>query len=306
MAISHNYLQKKLIFVSMKRHAYCILAHTEPDLFCRLVSVLDDPRNDIFVHVDKRTDITPFLKAKCSNSKLFFTSKRIKCCWGTVKQIQAELVVFGEARSHGPYEYYHLLSGQDLPIKSQDYIHQQTEDNPGINYIGFANELSSKDLPYKTQFYHLFISRRSKTLEDKVLQKTNKYLIQFQRFIYARRRYPFPLYKGANWVSITDEFCAYFIQHSKMLIHLFRYALCPDEIALQSLFMSSPFAHTLNMPMGTEYDQCQREIDWSRGSPYVWTEEDLPHLLNSNRWFARKISMKNPLLIATIIRQVKP
>ena len=289
---------------SMK-HAYCILAHTEPDLFCRLVSMLDDPRNDIFVHIDKRTDITPFLKAKCSKSRLIFTKKRINCYWGKVNQIQAELTVFSEAHNNGPYAYYHLLSGQDFPIKSQDYIHKYTEENPGVNYIGFANESSSKDLPYKTQFYHLFIHRPDKTLKGKIIRNTDKYLVHLQQYIHIRRRFPFPLHKGANWVSITDEFCSYLVQQASTLTRLFKYTLCADEVFLQSIFMSSPFTISLNRPMGSEYEQCMREIDWGRGNPYVWTEEDVPHLMNSDRWFARKISMSHPELIEQITAQLE-
>lgn len=36
------------------RHAYCIMAHKNWTQLQMLVSILDDPRNDIFLHIDKK------------------------------------------------------------------------------------------------------------------------------------------------------------------------------------------------------------------------------------------------------------
>ena len=42
-----------------KRHAYLIMAHNEPEVLVRLLTDIDDPRNDIFLHLDtKFTDIS--------------------------------------------------------------------------------------------------------------------------------------------------------------------------------------------------------------------------------------------------------
>lgn len=38
------------------RHAYCIIAHNQPRLLWRLLSLLDDERNDIYLHIDKKAD----------------------------------------------------------------------------------------------------------------------------------------------------------------------------------------------------------------------------------------------------------
>lgn len=36
------------------KHAYLIIAHTEFKLLENLISILDNPNNDIFVHIDKK------------------------------------------------------------------------------------------------------------------------------------------------------------------------------------------------------------------------------------------------------------
>ena len=38
----------------MQKHAYMIIAHNEFDLLEILVRLLDDPRNDIYVHIDAK------------------------------------------------------------------------------------------------------------------------------------------------------------------------------------------------------------------------------------------------------------
>lgn len=44
----------------MKRHAYCIIVHNNPDQLNILVDLIDDERNDIYIHVDKDVDIQQF------------------------------------------------------------------------------------------------------------------------------------------------------------------------------------------------------------------------------------------------------
>lgn len=39
---------------TVPKHAYLIIAHNEFDLLQKLISVLDDERNDIFIHIDKK------------------------------------------------------------------------------------------------------------------------------------------------------------------------------------------------------------------------------------------------------------
>ena len=42
-----------------KRHAYLILAHHHFGQLRKLISLLDDPRNDIYVHVDRKAEFNP-------------------------------------------------------------------------------------------------------------------------------------------------------------------------------------------------------------------------------------------------------
>ena len=41
------------------RHAYLIMAHNEWELLNTLLSLIDDSRNDIFLHIDKKVKKMP-------------------------------------------------------------------------------------------------------------------------------------------------------------------------------------------------------------------------------------------------------
>ena len=58
-----------------KKHAYLILAHSEPEILGILVSLLDDERNDIFIHIDKKSNIIDFSNVKTDRSDLYFLKK---------------------------------------------------------------------------------------------------------------------------------------------------------------------------------------------------------------------------------------
>lgn len=64
------------------KFAYLIIAHNEPVIFDRLVHLLDDERNDIFVHVDSRSDISLFTGVKPSKAKIYFMPRRRSVYWG--------------------------------------------------------------------------------------------------------------------------------------------------------------------------------------------------------------------------------
>lgn len=69
----------------MDKHAYLILAHKDDYCFRSLLQMIDDERNDIFIHMDKKN--TDFKKEKIKSlitkSNVFFCTP-IKCSWGGV------------------------------------------------------------------------------------------------------------------------------------------------------------------------------------------------------------------------------
>ena len=70
----------------MKKHAYLLIAHKDDYTFRRLVELLDDERNDIFVHMDAKNSSydendTISLVEK---AHIIHTSHRLSVNWGGV------------------------------------------------------------------------------------------------------------------------------------------------------------------------------------------------------------------------------
>lgn len=77
--------------------AYLIMAHNEPEVFKELVSALDYPGNDIYVHIDAKSDIFQFCGIQTKYSKIIFTD-RVDNRWGSQRTIEAEIILFETAR----------------------------------------------------------------------------------------------------------------------------------------------------------------------------------------------------------------
>ena len=277
----------------MPRHAYLILAHNEAPLLETLVRCLDDSRNDIYVHWDANSGNNPSLKA--GHARLFILDERVKVSWAGYSMVEAEYLLFKKAFSNGPYAYYHLLSGTDLPIKSQDYIHAECERLAGTEFIAFA-PASQAELDYRVQHRFLFPEEfRTKN----VLKRGARLLhLKLQDLRHARRT-DLTLKKGSQWCSLTNECVAYLLQQEGFVRELFFQTFCPDEMFIQTLVSNSSFADKVK-PAETEFEGNLRYIKWVDGALIPIEEADLPALRDSDRWFARKFSGSNPSLITKV------
>lgn len=265
------------------KHAYLVIAHSDPVLLKRLIELIDDHRNDIFIHIDKKSDIRQFSDIHSSWSKLTFI-KRKKVCWGHYSQIETELRLMQAAHKKGPYAYYHLLSGVDLPLQSQDFIHDFFERNSGAEFIHVLEETPEHqaDIEYKNTRW--FIFQRFLHSGNRQLAKLFYLTQRVQSYLPISRTPKQKIYKGSNWFSITDTLVEHVLNHKKDIRKAFRWSCCCDEFLVQTFAMNSEFAERIS-PLGN-----LREIDWTRGNPYIWRSINLEELQHSHNLFARKFS----------------
>ena len=123
----------------MLKHAYLIMAHNDFGILEKLLKLLDDPRNDIYLHIDKKVKKFNFANFQklLTKSKLYFVD-RLDVRWGDFSQVQCELKLL-KAAIGGEYQYYHLLSGVDLPLKSNDEIHTFFGKHQGKQFVHFTH-----------------------------------------------------------------------------------------------------------------------------------------------------------------------
>lgn len=273
-----------------KKHAYLIIAHSDEYCLNHLLKCLDDSRNDIYLLIDTKSSLN--ISFKPCNSSLHFV-KRYDIRWGDLSLVKAELRLIETATANGRYSYYHLLSGQDLPIKTQDYIHDYFGSLPsGSNLIGFCSDNGLDKVFDERISYRLFFTRnlRDNGIRGRVLSKLRDMALNFQKSLGLTRKFKdFEIRKGAQWCSFTDEFARYAISRSRWIKKTFSHIFAPDEIALQTLIWNSPFKHTIHN-LNDEYEGCMRAIDWNRGRPYIWRKGDFEELMESGKLFARKFN----------------
>lgn len=294
------------------KHAYLIIAHSNFLILEKLIRLLDDERNDIYVHIDKKAsewDISKYVGILQKSNILFI--KREKIRWGSYSQINCELELL-KAASVKHYDYYHLLSGVDLPLKTQDYIHAFFQAHAGKEFIHFDSKEYDPRNNARVKYYHFFKGVRTKPdllITRVIIRMVSQLLVLMQMLLRVNRikGLELQLQKGANWFSITDSLVAYVLSKEDLIRKLFRYSSCGDEMFLQTLVWNSPFRERLFQTEGdNNYKACMRYIDWNRGKPYVWRSKDFNELMASEYLFARKFDTNTDYsIVDRIYRHLK-
>ena len=132
------------------KHAYLIMAHNEIKILELLLKKLDHPNNSIYLHCDTKFNCSiDKLRALLKVSDIHFI-KRINVKWGKYSQIKCELNLLKEAIK-GEYDYYHLITGVCLPLKSNEEIDAFFEKNKSIEFISYdKNAIATQN--YKNRF----------------------------------------------------------------------------------------------------------------------------------------------------------
>ena len=284
------------------KHAFLIIAHNEFDVLKLLVSCLDDSRNDIFIHFDKKVAALPDIRTRYAGMTIL--KNRVDVRWGAPSMVEAELALFEAACSRGPYQYYHLLSGVDLPIKSQGYIHDFFDRYDGQEFIGYTWTQMPPDFARKVQCWHLFPEDfKSRSFVKKALRAG---FLRLQELLGIKRNRDIDFRKGSQWVSITEGMAKYFLDHQDWIRKTFRNTFCCDELVMQTLCWMSPYRGHIHS-LASDGEGCVRAISW-RESPaggemvlQDWSEVDFDFLKNSPALFARKFNSRNRQFLEKIV-----
>lgn len=286
------------------RHAYLILAHRNWSQLATLLQLLDHPQNDIYLHIDSSAKgwEAAALQASVRQGTLTVLSK-FRPAWGSEALVDVTLLLLATA-SATPHAYYHLLSGMDLPLRTQDEIHAFFAKVEQAEFVDFKAETVSADLLRdRLQTYHFMQGARQRyplvrKFDDLSLRLQS--LLQVNRLKCCTVRFQ----KGSQWFSITQAFAEYCLAHAAEYRRYFRFSKCSDELFIQTLLQNSQF---LANRFSSKYDDehaTMRFIDWDRGtlsSPYVFRSDDYDQILQSGMLFARKFDER---VDAEIIRRI--
>lgn len=207
--------------------------------------------------------------------------------------MKAEMLALSTAIEAGQYDYLHLISGVDLPLKSQNFIHNFFDGLPiGTNCVSIANPDHIKEIfDRNCKYFHLFTDklRCKNNIKRKICTFLRRTFVKFQRVCRFKRNWDsYTIGKGTNWVSVSYDFAKYLVDNQKRIFRKFKGIPCVDEIYKQTMLLSSEFKDT--RANFETVSNCVRRIDWTRGEPYVWRMTDYEELSTCNELFARKFS----------------
>ncbi|MGZ3865823.1 MAG: beta-1,6-N-acetylglucosaminyltransferase [Bacteroidia bacterium] len=275
--------------------AILILAHQYPRQISKLVnSLLTDDDVTVFIHVDSRSTETfnSIQKEFAHERRVFFVKKRYKVYWGSFNQVRATLELLTVAKQNGKFDYYSLISGQDLLIKPISEYKKFLTANKGKEFLAWYKlphhenhgETGGMD---RMELYWMDIKPRYKYF----YAKTNDIIHKVQRRLNYKRRLRFDLYSGAQWFTLSAaaiDHILKFTSENVSFYKAFKYSRCADEIFFHTLMLNSPLKENI-------VNDCLRYIDWKSGPefPKILRTEDLDRLCNAeNKFFGRKFDEK--------------
>lgn len=255
--------------------AYLILIHRYPKQFFRFFKAIYHPDNYYLIHVDKKASGHLYRDIECfltdySNSMLL---KREEVNWGGFSMVQVELNGIKKLLDlYADWDFCINLSGQDFPLKSQDYIRNFLSVNRNKNFIKIANQaIDRPETMYRIENYF------------------NESIPNFHK---SQIKRPFldnviP-YIGGQWWILTRTCCEFFSYSHEVdkFVDYYRNTFVPDESFFQTVIMNT----SLNEM--TVLDD-KRAIIWEpigdiKLRPKTLTQNDKHLLLNGDNLFARK------------------
>ncbi|TCD46062.1 hypothetical protein D3X11_00860 [Streptococcus sp. X16XC17] len=312
----------------MLKHAYLIIAYDKFEQLAFQISLLDDPRNDIFIHMDKRTHLTDQdkknLQAAARHSNVYFTPQ-IAVYWGHFSLVEAELILYKAAAEKGGYDFYHLISGADLPLASQDYIHAFFEDKLDRIFITRYNQEEEKDLKLHKLVEHYHLSRRidprhlspipRKCLRlYQVLENKIQTALKVDRLHGKRTEWGFEGF--SEWKSFGHDVLLAVLQQEEFIRKQFRFTFCSDEyffsIVLKRAGLTDRiYDHRAVNDLPDEFQGNLRYINWWDGHPYEWIDSakdkaQLDKGIALGHLFSRKFNLdKYPDLKEYILEKIR-
>lgn len=269
------------------KQALLILSGNESEKLPSLVKQFDE-RFNIYIHIDKKMEVSDniilslkrFINVKMI-SRLFITN------WGSMNIVNAILHLCTEALYDNENSHFHLISGADYPIKSNDYIFKtfNSEEDNYINYFRLPT-------PYWEGggYNRLLLFHPLDSLNIKNLQERDKYIKFVQYQIHnniEREPLNIPYYGGSTWWSLSRG-CIEYIVKNKDAYNLYQRmhdTFAPDEMFVQTLLANSPYRPYLK-------NNNLRFIKWEYQNgniPANLDLSDLNNIIGSNNLFMRKV-----------------
>lgn len=280
------------------KQAILIAAYKNFDHLIDIINFFNDDAFGIYLHIDKKTKLPKNVIERLNRvNNLKFISRKYIVNWGGINQLNCYLLLAEEALKHKENIYFHLISGQDFPVKSINEFKNLFTTPIKYDYLEnfqlprkqWENENGGFDRFIYYYFLDVFYAHK--------LVKWVLILVKIQKKFSIKRPFPSKIkkyYGGSSWWSLSKNTLQYVIDYTKnnkYLLKRMKYTLASDEIYFQTVIMNSK--HSKNV-----INDNLRYIDWNpervgkySPSPALLDIKDFEKIKNSNKLFARKFDV---------------
>ena len=224
--------------------AYLIQVHKCAKQIKTLINcLLANDKNHCFIHVDKKSvDVYKELQNFYRNhSRVSIINECYRVNWSGFSQVKASLSLMKSVYQHATnFDRIQLMSGEDFPVKSLEYIDLFMYKNKDKEFIEFEDmgKYSWRILQYN--FFTEFCYNRN--LVIRIVQRT---LRELQKLLSPRNIFEsMCLYKGASWFNLSIEamdYILHYIDNNPQYIKQFYKTACADEHFFQMILLNSNF-----------------------------------------------------------------
>ena len=276
--------------------AFLILAHQSPEILKRLVHALDDPRFDVFVHLDKKADAASFCfeDYHLRYSKLTILPKRYDAYWGGLPMTKAMLALYQYAFDKGDYAAFVMLSGEDYPVRSNDEIYRRITESPyelirGVNLPSLNHVTGYWLWPLRRKRVIFFLR---KALSKCGIQKKPYVIIDHKKW---------SICKASQWHALSRGCVAHILATVKRhpsLLRYFKYSFSADSLLFSTILLNSPEFKT-KMVLHDQMDDTKfrrrpvlhylKYREQSGSSVEIFDEKEFDAIRASDKLFVRKV-----------------
>lgn len=232
--------------------AYFILAHNDEKHLKRMIDRLDY-RADFFIHIDKKKNIEPFMNIMKGYSNVFFINNREKVYWGGFSIIKATINIINCSEYKTRKKKYIrtvLLSGNDYPLKSKEYIwnffniNRNTQFINAINLKRFDKETYNNFYKVPVEKYNVFdypFFNNTSSIIFKIVRKTTNYILKIIPF---SNKSNFDVYIGSQWWALTPkciDAIMFEFESDEEKYKTFKWMFAPDEKFFHSLIYCTQY-----------------------------------------------------------------
>jgi hypothetical protein len=261
------------------RLAHLILAHNNPLQLERLVKRLMYKNTDVYIHLDKKSNLADF-KHLATLENVFFIVSRTAVVWANYSMVTATVNSFEEILSSGTeYTHVNLLSGMDYPLKSAAAIQEFLFEHADKTFMKFRHIFKEWEAS-RSRFTMYSFGDYNFPFKFTIQAVLNKLM--------PARKLPGGLepYGRSQWFTMTPVCIRYVLDYLKghpEAKRFFRMTWGVDELIFQTILLNSNLKDSI-------VNDHLRYIRFDKGGsrPHTLTMADKQVLLDSDKFYARK------------------